>query len=127
MLCHCYVNASDDLGAWVADHCGRQAVTLDWYARHMDPDSPAWIFDKEADEFNLDCWRPVEPEQLTDNQGFFLNPNSPLPVPGSHRVFVQRKDLPERYRKIADALHQLREAGEFKLANSASELLVNRS
>jgi hypothetical protein len=100
MIEHRYLNASDNLAQYHADHyCGmpgRQEVTVDWYLDNM-IDSPffRWTDDEDL-EMGLDPWRfhmdlPIDPEDAKER---------------GWRIFVQRKDIPEDLDDLLDKADQ---------------------
>jgi hypothetical protein len=59
MIPHIYVNASDDPGAYAADQCGLQAVTVAFAYEHL-CNRPLWMFNAEAKSYGLDPWIIVQ-------------------------------------------------------------------
>jgi len=101
ILPHRYINASDDPEAWAADQCGRQGVTVEWFFRQMDPDTPAWVYDSHANECGLDPWREIEGiDPFVDGERFdlWMITGKGHEVQKDFRIFVQVKAIPEEAR-----------------------------
>ena len=104
MLKHEYFDASDDIAAHLADECGRQAVTVQWFCDNLDPDTPAWSFYKRGYEQGTEKWFPVELMELSEtglkeegkpsgSRWFYLDWMAERPRPANTRIFVQKTDL----------------------------------
>ncbi|MBK1669103.1 hypothetical protein CKO28_13775 [Rhodovibrio sodomensis] len=93
-----FVSASDDVAAYQAVLCNRQAATAAWTAANWPADAAAWLFSREAYEMGLDPWRQVSIDVTTDDTGDVVlyddTRDRDWRAPGDTRVFVQLRDLP---------------------------------
>jgi hypothetical protein len=60
ILKHDYVNASDDIAAYCADQCGRQAVTTEFAFAKMDADETFYLFSYDAYDAGHDPWVTID-------------------------------------------------------------------
>lgn len=60
----------------------RQPVSIE-KAWGLDADTDLWVFDKEADEYGLDPWLPVEIDKHTNGKDYFVSYNG-----GKHDIIV---------------------------------------
>lgn len=96
ILPHKYVNASDDLAAYMADRCKRQAVTAEFAYDNL-VDEIVYVFNEEAVGLGLDPWVTIDGgiDRNTNNFKFILcsGRTGEKEVDGDFRVFVSRSIL----------------------------------
>jgi hypothetical protein len=95
---HNYLDASENVAQYMADQCGRQCVTVDYFIEHM-VDCYGWTFNKEDHEYSMDPWKMFDGvDQATKGQSRYINfvSGSDKVVGPNYAVFVQRKDMIER-------------------------------
>jgi hypothetical protein len=95
ILPHKYINASDDIAAYMADQCGRQAVTAEFAYEHL-CDVTLYVFQEEMGAQGFDPWVTVEGmDKGTKTQEYFLDygRTGVLKVAPDFRVFVSKKML----------------------------------
>lgn len=96
-----YFDPSDDIALFEADEIDRVAVTAQFLHESMDADVASWIFYPEAHDLGLDPWREITGmDKLIrgPHEGHYVlefSGGSDLTVHPEHRVFVQRRNLPE--------------------------------
>jgi hypothetical protein len=94
---HDYLNASENVAQYMADECGRQCVTIDYFIEHM-VDCYGWTFSKENHEYSMDPWKMFDGvDQATEGQSRYITfvSGSEKVVGPNYAVFVQRKDMIE--------------------------------
>jgi hypothetical protein len=91
ILPHKYVNASDDPGAYAADQCGRQAVTIEWAFAHL-MDETLYVYRNDS---MTDPWLTidggVDQNLMTGKYILCYGRTGELPVPKGSRVFASKK------------------------------------
>lgn len=94
LVVHSYVNASDDPGAYDADLCDRQAVTVAWAYENL-CDEALWLW-HDTQGSGLDPWRfGSGMDRSTSGTCYFFEIGNSASVtlqPGD-RVYAQRRDL----------------------------------
>jgi hypothetical protein len=71
---HAYVDASDDIAAYLADECGRHGIETQFAFEKMDADETFYLFSNDNYDAGLDPWITIEgiDKSTTDNK-FFLD------------------------------------------------------
>lgn len=98
VLLHNYVNASDDIGAYQADQCNRQAVTAEWAFEHL-VDETLYVYrtDDAHGESGFDPWLTIDGgmDKLKDNGMFVLifGRTGELVVDPKFRVFASKSKV----------------------------------
>lgn len=60
VLPHQYVDATDDIAAYLADECGRQAITTEFAFTKLDADETVYLFSFSNYEAGLDPWVTID-------------------------------------------------------------------
>jgi hypothetical protein len=99
VLEHKYVDASDDIAAYQADHCGRQAVTAEWAWDNL-VDQTLYVY-RESD---FDPWLIIDGgmDKLTNQQGEYIlcyGRTGELKVDRNFRVFANKVVVQEILRR----------------------------
>jgi len=74
ILPHQYVDATDDIAAYLADECGRQAITTEFAFTKLDADETVYLFSVENYESGLDPWVTIDGgiDRRTDDPSKFI-------------------------------------------------------
>src|SRR5271166_3851047 len=74
ILPHQYVDATDDIAAYLADECGRQGITTEFAFSKMDADEPFYLFSYSNYEAGLDPWVTIDGgiDRRTDDPSKFI-------------------------------------------------------
>ena len=91
---HTYVKASDDVSAWDADQCNRQAVTVA-FAYEFLCDEPLWRHSQVAAEYGMDPWSLIDSVDKPNDgryEVWFTGTKSKV-VEADFRLFAQRDTL----------------------------------
>ena len=96
VLAHKYVNASDDIAAYQADQCGRQAVTAQWAWDNLcDETLYVYLTDDAHGEGGFDPWLTIDGgmDKRTDCDVFILcyGRTGEMPVDPAFRVFASKR------------------------------------
>lgn len=99
---HYYVNANDNPGAYAADQCGRQAVTVRFACESL-TDLPVWFYSKDADDMGMEPWVELQGvgQYVRDAQGNLTNDSFYIEygrvgekrVPGNFIIYAQRNQI----------------------------------
>ena len=99
---HTYVNANDNPGAYAADLCERQAVTVRFACDNL-TDLPVWFYSKDADDMGMDPWVQLQGigQYVRDQNGNKTNDSFYIEygrigekrVHADFIVYAQRRDL----------------------------------
>lgn len=96
ILQHKYVNASDDIAAYKADQCGRQAVSVEWAYRNL-VDCTLYVFRTANHELGLEPWLTIDAgvdRNLIGNEYILCYGSvGEKIVPPNFRIFASKKDV----------------------------------
>jgi hypothetical protein len=75
IFAHAYVDATDDIAAYLADECGRHGIETQFAFEKMDADETFYLFSHENYDSGLDPWITIEgiDRSTTDKNQFFLD------------------------------------------------------
>lgn len=92
ILEHKYVDASDDVAAYSADQCKRQAVTAEWAFEHL-CDETLYVYREQG--YGIDPWLTIDGgmDKLTKTEVYILcfGSTGELAVEPSFRVFASKR------------------------------------
>ncbi len=95
VLRHSYVNASDDIAAYCADQCGRQAVTVEFAFEKMDADETFYLFSYDNNDAGLDPWITIDggidPTGVPKKYVLCHGRTGEFEVQNDTRIFADRK------------------------------------